>query len=160
MCPHYRVFVFHCPIRLSDFCSHFRGPDGRDESLTSPSAKRVCSTFVQNQQPMWSGVENIHPYSSSEDWSMHVRPMESQQDIESDESSSSAEKDVMDVEQSVSTSDRFARFPPRTQRSPTFWHKATAVCGAIVDLGNCALPLDDCRVRTWECSYGGCSDIN
>ncbi len=90
---------------------------------------------------------------------MNARPVESQADIESDESASSTEKDVMDVEQILPTAERFARFPPRAQRSPTYWHKATAVCGAIVDLGSCALPLDDCRVRTWECSYGGCSDI-
>ena len=91
---------------------------------------------------------------------MNARPAEAQPDIESDESAISTGKDGMDVEQSsLSTSERFARFPPRTQRSPTYWHKATAVCGAIVDLGSCALPLDDCRVRTWECSYGGCSDI-
>jgi hypothetical protein len=90
---------------------------------------------------------------------MSARPMESQAEIESDESASSNEKDGMDVEQSLPTSERFARFPPRTQRSPTYWHKATAVYGAVVDLGSCALPLDDCRVRTWECGYGGCSDI-
>jgi hypothetical protein len=71
------------------------------------------------------------------------------------------EKDTMDVESAWSSAERFARFPPRSQRSPTYWHKTTAVGLTVMEApgGQRALPLDDSRVRTWECSYGGCSDI-
>ena len=156
---------FHChpDIEDPDFWLN-SSPDGRDESTLVPStAKRICFGYVQHQQPAaFRGVENIHPFFPSENWTLSVLPVQlAEPELDLDGHDSSGTRiDSMDVEQGGSASDRFARFPPRTQRSPTYWHKATAVGGAIFELqAQRSLPLDDSRVRTWECSYGGCSDI-
>ena len=127
----------------------------------------MCSAFLQTQQPnFYRDLENIHPYCAPDDWSVDVvtrpDPHFTVETIENcDTEHAGAGKDAMEVDSALSNSERFARFPPRSQRSPTYWHKTTAVGVAGMELpsGQIALPLDDSRVRTWECSYGGCSDI-
>jgi len=53
---------------------------------------------------------------------------------------------------------RYTRFPPSGQYSPTHYHKGTAMAYVpqMADLDSC---MDEPNVRDWQCSYQGVSDI-
>mmetsp|Transcript_32391 Transcript_32391/g.81610 ORF Transcript_32391/g.81610 Transcript_32391/m.81610 type:complete len:177 (-) Transcript_32391:210-740(-) len=56
---------------------------------------------------------------------------------------------------------RYARFPPSSQRSPTHYHKASAVDYAAIPSMGSAMGMqvaEDSDIRTWHCGYGGKSD--